>query len=88
MALEAAKVPSKMIIFVFGRGASPPGPPTRALPWTCWGPEAAPRLLAEIRLPAVPNFFPSIQKLIENTAVYHISFLFNTQDNNNKEQYS
>lgn len=69
MALRAAKVTSKMIIFVFGRGAfpPPPGTPTRALPWTRWGPEAAPRPLAEIRLPAVPNLFPSIQKLIENT---------------------
>ena len=27
---------------VFGRGASPPGPPTRALPWTHWGPRRPP----------------------------------------------
>jgi len=30
------------------RGLCPPGPPTRALPWTHWGPWAAPWPLAEI----------------------------------------
>ena len=31
---------------VFRWGAWPPEPPTRAMPWTCWGPYPAPRPLA------------------------------------------
>lgn len=40
---------SKTPKFIFRRGevASPPWTPTRALPWTHWGPQAAPRTLSQ-----------------------------------------
>ena len=34
-----------------GWGVRPPGPPTRALPWTRWGPEEVPRSLSYSRPP-------------------------------------
>lgn len=69
MALEAGKVPSKMIFF-FGRGALPP-PPPGLRPGPAGGLRRSPRPLAEIGFPPIPNFFPSIQKLTENTAISH-----------------
>lgn len=72
MALEAGKVPSKMIIFFcFRPGGSAPPPPPGLRPGPAGGLRRSPRPLAEIGFPPIPNFFPSIQKLTENTAISH-----------------
>lgn len=73
MALEAGKVPSKMIIFFLfsAGGLCPPPPPPGLRPGPAGGLRRSPRPLAEIGFPPIPNFFPSIQKLTENTAISH-----------------